>query len=63
MKDLKVIEKIFEREHESADTILKMTDKIDSHEYIKIFIKCKLEEMLWLIHIKNVPFLRIKTIL
>lgn len=41
MRDLKIADKPFEKEHESADVILKKMDRTDSRSYIEILIKCK----------------------
>ena len=41
MSNLKITDNSFEKEHESADTILKKTDKTDSRQYTEILIKCK----------------------
>lgn len=41
MGDLQITDKHFEKEHKSADSILKDTDKMDSRQYIDILVKCK----------------------
>ncbi|MDE6698248.1 MAG: YafY family transcriptional regulator [Lachnospiraceae bacterium] len=41
MNNLKITDKPFKKEHESANTILKKNDKTDSRQYTKILIKCK----------------------
>lgn len=41
MNDLKITDKSFEQEHETAEIILKKIDKTDSRQYIDILIKCR----------------------
>lgn len=41
MSDLKITDKPFIKEHESADIILKKMDKTNSRQYIDILAKCK----------------------
>lgn len=41
MSDLKITDEPFVKEHESADIILKRTDKSDSRQYTDVFVKCK----------------------
>lgn len=41
MSDLKIMDEPFEKEHESADVILRETDKTDSRQYTEILIRCK----------------------
>ena len=41
MSNLKITDKPFQMQHESADTILKKTDRTDSRQYTEILIKCK----------------------
>lgn len=40
MSNLKMTDMAFVREHESADAILKRTDKTDSRQYTKILLRC-----------------------
>lgn len=41
MNDLKVTDEVFMKEHESAETILRKTDKEDSRKYTQITVKCQ----------------------
>lgn len=41
MNDLKVTDEVFMKEHESAETILRKTDKEDSRKYTEITVKCQ----------------------
>lgn len=41
MSDLKITDKPFANEHESADIILKNSDKTDSRQYTEVLVKCK----------------------
>ena len=41
MSDLRITDKPFEKEHESADMILNKIDQTDSRQYTDVFIKCK----------------------
>lgn len=40
MSDLKITDEPFGKEHESADIILKNSDKTDSRQYTDVFVKC-----------------------
>lgn len=41
MSDLKMTDKPFQKEHESADAILEKTDKMDSRQYTEVVVRCK----------------------
>lgn len=41
MNDLKITEEPFAKEHESADIILKNSDKTDFRQYTDVLVKCK----------------------
>lgn len=41
MSDLKITDEPFTKEHESADIILKNSDKTDSRQYTDVLVKCK----------------------
>lgn len=41
MENLKITDKPFTKEHESADIILKKTDSTDSRQYTAVLVKCK----------------------
>lgn len=41
MSDLEITDKPFVKKHESADTILKNTEKTDSRQYTDVLVKCK----------------------
>lgn len=41
MRDLKITDEPFVKEHESAEVILNRTDKVDSRKYRSVTVKCK----------------------
>ena len=42
MSNLKITDMAFEKEHETADTIMKKTDQVDTRQYTEIILRCSM---------------------